>query len=169
MRVLQIARPVCLEHRYPWLHTMLRQLSRLIIFLPLAIGGCGQKQAKDAPPAAKNVLVTKVQAMDVPVQLHEFGRLSSPESVNIQPQVNGRIMEVHFVEGQEVKKGDLLFVIDPRPFEADLEQSQGQLKSDQAQLDLAQRDLQRDVQQQRFVSAQQLDRDRAQVENLQGA
>jgi multidrug efflux system membrane fusion protein len=171
MRVLQIARPVCPEHRYPWLHTMLRQLSRLIIFLPLAIGGCGQKQAADAPPAAKNVLVTKVQAMDVPVQLHEFGRLSSPESVNIQPQVNGRIMEVHFVEGQEVKKGDLLFVIDPRPFQADLELSQGQLKSDQAQLALNQRNLQRDEQigQQRFVSAQQIDTDRAQVENLQGA
>jgi membrane fusion protein, multidrug efflux system len=141
----------------------------LIFFLSLAIAGCGEKQMTNAPSAAKNVLVTKVQAMDVPVQLHEFGRLSSPESVNVQPQVNGRIMEVHFTEGQEVKKGDLLFVIDPRPFEADLEQSQGQLKSDQAQLDLAQRDLQRDVQQQRFVSAQQLDRDRAQVENLQGA
>jgi multidrug efflux system membrane fusion protein len=141
----------------------------LIFFLSLAIAGCGEKQMTNAPSAAKDVLVTKVQAMDVPVQLHEFGRLSSPESVNVQPQVNGRIMEVHFTEGQEVKKGDLLFVIDPRPFEADLEQSQGQLKSDQAQLDLAQRDLQRDVQQQRFVSAQQLDRDRAQVENLQGA
>ena len=79
--------------------------------------------------------------MDVPVQLHEFGRLSSPESVNVQPQVNGRITEVHFVEGQEVKKGDLLFVIDPRPFQADLEQSQGQFKSDQAQLALDQRNL----------------------------
>jgi multidrug efflux system membrane fusion protein len=141
----------------------------LIFLLSLAIVSCGEKQTTNAPPASKNVLVTKVQAMDVPVQLHEFGRLSSPESVNVQPQVNGRIMEVHFTEGQEVKKGDLLFVIDPRPFEADLEQSQGQLKSDQAQLDLAQRDLQRDVQQQRFVSAQQIDRDRAQVENLQGA
>jgi multidrug efflux system membrane fusion protein len=141
----------------------------LIFLLSLAIASCGEKQTTNAPPASKNVLVTKVQAMDVPVQLHEFGRLSSPESVNVQPQVNGRIMEVHFTEGQEVKKGDLLFVIDPRPFEADLEQSQGQLKSDQAQLDLAQRDLQRDVQQQRFVSAQQIDRDRAQVENLQGA
>ncbi len=50
------------------------------------------------------------------------------------------------MDGQEVKKGDLLFVIDPRPFQADLEQSQGQLKSDQAQLDLDQRNLQRDVQ-----------------------
>ncbi len=150
---------------------MMSRIHPLIVFLSLAIAACDQKKMTNAPPAVKNVLVTKVQAMDVPVQLHEFGRLSSPESVNVQPQVNGRIMEVHFVEGREVKKGDLLFVIDPRPFQADLEQSQGQLKSDQAQLDLAQRDLQRDEQigQQRFVSAQQIDRDRAQVENLQGA
>jgi multidrug efflux system membrane fusion protein len=102
------------------------------LLLSFAITGCGEKQITNAPPAAKNVLVTNVRAMDVPVQLHEFGRLSSPESVNVQPQVNGRIMEVHFVDGQEVKKGDLLFVIDPRPFQADLEQSLGQLKSDQA-------------------------------------
>jgi multidrug efflux system membrane fusion protein len=132
---------------------------------------CGQKPeaARSAPP--KNVLVTRVRTVDVPVQLHEFGRLTSPETVNIQPQVSGRVTEVHFVEGQEVKKGDLLFVIDPRPFQADLEQAQGQLKSDQAQLGLFQRNLQRDEQigQQRFVSVQQIDVDRAQVENFQGA
>ena len=122
------------------------RLGPLIFLLSLAILGCGEKRITIAAPAAKNVLVTKVQALDVPVQLHEFGRLSSPESVNVQPQVSGRIMEVHFVEGQEVKRGDLLFVIDPRPFQADLEQSQGQLKSDQAQLALNQRNLQRDEQ-----------------------
>lgn len=150
--------------------TMLR-IYPLILLLSFAITGCGEKQITNAPPAAKNVLVTNVRAMDVPVQLHEFGRLSSPESVNVQPQVNGRIMEVHFVDGQEVKKGDLLFVIDPRPFQADLEQSQGQLKSDQAQLALDQRNLQRDEQTGagRFVSAQQIDTDRAQIENFQGA
>jgi membrane fusion protein, multidrug efflux system len=145
---------------------------RFLIFLAsLTLAACGEKQSANPPPAPKNVLVTSVRAMDVPVQLHEFGRLSSPESVNVQPQVNGRIMEVHFVEGQEVKKGDLLFVIDPRPFQADLEQSQGQLKSDQAQLALDQRNLQRDEQTGagRFVSAQQIDTDRARVENLQGA
>jgi multidrug efflux pump subunit AcrA (membrane-fusion protein) len=99
-----------------------------ILLFSLAIMGCGEKQTTTAPPAPKNVLVTKVQAVDVPVQLHEFGRLSSPVSVNVQPQVSGRIMEAHFVEGQEVKKGDLLFVVDPRPFQADLEQSQGAVK-----------------------------------------
>jgi multidrug efflux system membrane fusion protein len=140
-------------------------------FFSMLLVACGPKPeaARSAPP--KNVLVTGVRAMDVPVQLHQFGRLTSPETVNVQPQVSGRVTEVHFVEGQEVKKGDLLFVIDPRPFQADLEQAQGQLKSDQAQLGLNQRNLQRDEQigQQRFVSAQQIDADRAQVQNLQGA
>src|ERR1700748_1379147 len=138
----------------------------------IVLSGCDQQSATGQSKAApKNVLVTKVRAADVPLQIHEFGRVVSPESVNVQPQVSGRITEVHFVEGQEVKRGDLLFVIDPRPFQADLEQSQGQLKSDQAQLALNQRNLQRDEQigQQRFVSSQQIDTDRAQVENLQGA
>lgn len=109
--------------------------------------------------------------MDVPIQMHEFGRTSSPENVNIQPQVSGRIVEVHFTEGQEVKKGDLLFVIDPRPFQASLEQAQGQLKADQAQLDLNRRNLQRDEQTGagRFVSAQQIDAEGAQVQIFEGA
>jgi membrane fusion protein, multidrug efflux system len=121
--------------------------------------------------APKNVLVTQVKTMDVPVQIHEFGRTSSPEDVSIRPQVSGRITEVHFVEGQEVKKGDLLFVIDPRPFQASLEQSQGQLKSDQAQLELNRKNLQRDEQTGpgRFVSAQQMDVDHAQVQIYEGA
>jgi multidrug efflux system membrane fusion protein len=109
--------------------------------------------------------------MDVPVEIHEFGRTSSPEDVSVRPQVSGRITEVHFVEGQEVKKGDLLFVIDPRPFQASLEQSQGQLKSDQAQLELNRKNLQRDQQTGpgRFVSAQQIDIDGAQVQIYEGA
>ncbi len=61
----------------------------LIFLLSLAIAGCGEKKITQAPPAVKNVLVTSVRVMDVPVQLHEFGRLSSPESVNVQPQVSG--------------------------------------------------------------------------------
>jgi multidrug efflux system membrane fusion protein len=152
-----------------WLKLVTLGLLPASVFMFLA--GCGQKAEPPAPMAPKNVLVTRVRTMDVPIQVHEFGRISSPETVNIQPQVSGRVTEVHFVEGQEVHKGDLLFVIDPRPFQADLEQSQGQLKSDTAQLSLNERNLQRDEQigQQRFVSAQQIDVDRAQVENFQGA
>jgi membrane fusion protein, multidrug efflux system len=143
----------------------------LILLLAFAMSGCGEKPAANAPPPPKNVLATQVKTMDVPVQIHEFGRTSSPEDVNIKPQVSGRITEVHFVEGQEVKKGDLLFVIDPRPFQASLEQSQGQLKSDQAQLELNRRNLQRDEQTGpgRFVSAQQIDAEGAQVQIFEGA
>jgi multidrug efflux system membrane fusion protein len=142
-----------------------------ITLLLLALSGCGEKPAIVATSPPKNVLVTEVKAMDVPVQMHEFGRASSPENVNVQPQVSGRIVEVHFVEGQEVKKGDLLFVIDPRPFQASLEQAQGQLKADQAQLELYRRNLQRAEQtgQGRFVSAQEVDTDRAQVQIYEGA
>jgi membrane fusion protein, multidrug efflux system len=149
---------------------MLR-IRSLFFLLPFAISGCGEKPAAKAPLAPKNVLVTQVKTMDVPVQIHEFGRTSSPEDVNVRPQVSGRIMEGHFVEGQEVKKGDLLFVIDPRPFQASLEQSQGQLKSDQAQLELNRKNLQRDEQTGpgRFISAQQMDADRAQVQIYEGA
>jgi multidrug efflux pump subunit AcrA (membrane-fusion protein) len=111
----------------------------------IVLSGCDQQSTTGQSTAApKNVLVTKVRADDVPVQIHEFGRVVSPESVNIQPQVSGRITEVHFVEGQDVKKGDLLFVIDPRPFQAQLEQSEAQLISDTAQLELNQRNLERD-------------------------
>lgn len=143
-----------------------------LLLLALELAACGQKApTASQAPTVKNVLVTKVQNMDVPVQLHEFGRVTSPESVDVKPQVSGRITEVHFVEGQDVKKGDLLFVIDPRPFQADLEQSQAQLQSDRAQLGLNQRNLERDekIGAQHFVSEQQIDTDKANVENFQGA
>ena len=150
--------------------TKIRRRSSILI-LALAISGCGEKPVAVAPPPPKNVFVTQVKTLDVPVQIREFGRTSSPENVNVQPQVSGRITEVHFVEGEDVKKGDLLFVIDPRTFQASLEQSQGQLKSDQAQLDVNRRNLQRDEQtgQGRFVSAQQIDIERAQVQIFEGA
>ena len=136
------------------------------------LSACGPS----SPPSStqqtvKNVLVTKALNRDVPVQLYEFGRISSPESVDVKPQVAGRITEVHFTDGQDVKKGDLLFVIDPRPFQADLEQAQAQLQSDSAQLNLNQNNLQRDekIGPQHFVSEQQIDTDKASVKNFQGA
>jgi membrane fusion protein, multidrug efflux system len=142
----------------------------LLIFCLLS--ACGPSNSPTGTQQlVKNVLVTKAQTKDVPVQLYEFGRISSPESVDVKPQVAGRITEVHFADGQDVKKGELLFVIDPRPFQADLEQAQAQLESDSAQLDLNQNNLQRDekIGRQRFVSEQQIDTDKANVKNFQGA
>ncbi len=146
----------------------------LWIFLPIfcALAACGPSSPPNSTQqTVKNVLVTKALSKDVPVQLYEFGRIASPETVDVKPQVSGRITEVHFTEGQDVKKGDLLFVIDPRPFQADLEQAQAQLQSDSAQLDLNQNNLQRDekIGTQHFVSEQQIDTDHANVKNFQGA
>lgn len=142
-----------------------------MLLLPLALVGCGQKPDSAQQQAPKNVLVTTVKRLDVPVQINQFGRVSSPATVNVKPQVAGRITEVHFQEGQEVKKGDLLFVVDPRPFQADLQQAQGQLKSDEAQLEVNRKNLQRDIEvgRQRFVSEQEIDNLRAQVLNFEGA
>jgi multidrug efflux system membrane fusion protein len=144
------------------------------IFLPIlcVLAACGPSSpSSSTQQTVKNVLVTKALSIDVPVQLYEFGRIASPETVDVKPQVSGRITEVHFSEGQDVKKGDLLFVIDPRPFQADLEQAQAQLQSDSAQLDLNQNNLQRDekIGPQHFVSEQQIDTDKANVKNFQGA
>src|SRR5258708_6474531 len=146
----------------------------LWIFLPIfsALAECGpSSRSSSTQQTVKNVLVTKALSKDVPVQLYEFGRIAAPETVDVKPQVSGRITEVHFKEGQDVKKGDLLFVIDPRPFQADLEQAQAQLQSDSAQLDLNQNNLQRDkkIGTQHFVSEQQIDTDKANVKNFQGA
>jgi multidrug efflux system membrane fusion protein len=150
-----------------------RMRNALLMSLSVWLAGCGQNNAPQAQqPPPKNVLVTTVETRDVPVLIRQYGRIASPESVDIKPQVSGRITEVHFKDGQEVKRGDLLFVIDPRPFQADLEQSQSQLQSDQAQLDLFRRNLARDEKigsQNSFISAQQLDQDRTQVENFQAA
>lgn len=146
--------------------------SFLLSITAIVLSGCDQQSSTGQSKAApKNVLVTKVRAADVPVQIHEFGRVVSPESVSIQPQVSGRVTEVHFVDGQDVKKGDLLFVIDPRPFQAQLEQSQAQMVSDTAQLQLDQRNLERDekIGPQHFVSEQQIDTDKANVDNYKGA
>jgi multidrug efflux system membrane fusion protein len=148
-------------------------MSRIWLLLTICsvLASCGPSNTQsNTQSTAKNVLVTSALSKDVPVQLYEFGRISSPESVDVKPQASGRIMEVHFTEGQDVKKSDLLFVIDPRPFQADLDQAQAQLVSDSAQLELNQSNLQRDekIGTQHFVSEQQIDTDKANVKNYQG-
>src|SRR4051794_38730361 len=87
----------------------------------LALAGCEQKKdepAPERPPAP--VVVAAATAYDVPVYLDEIGRCVARESVTLHPQVSGRITEIHFVDGADVKPGDLLFTVDPRPFQAQL-------------------------------------------------
>ncbi len=89
----------------------------------------------ERPPASVTVATTVVK--DVPVYVDEIGKTVAREVVSIQPQVSGRITEIHFVDGADVKKGDALFSIDPRPYQAKLDQAAASLARARAVLDLA--------------------------------
>jgi membrane fusion protein, multidrug efflux system len=84
-----------------------------------------QAQSFERPPAA--VTVAQAVAKDVPVYLDQVGKCVSREVVSIMPQIAGKITELHFTDGADVKKGDLLFTIDPRPFEAALHSAEADL------------------------------------------
>jgi multidrug efflux system membrane fusion protein len=92
---------------------------------------------------AAPVRVAKAVMRDMPVVERTIGTVVAYDTVQVTPQVAGRVQSVAFKEGQMVKKGDLLFQIDPRPFEAARGQVRGQLAKDQAALDGARRDLKR--------------------------
>src|SRR5438552_11095425 len=91
-------------------------------------------EAKAAQPAVRPVLIAKVITKDVPLYLDEIGTCAAYETVQVQAQVSGQIISRNFQDGADVKKGNLLFNIDPRPYQAALEQAKGQLAQAQAQL-----------------------------------
>jgi multidrug efflux system membrane fusion protein len=104
----------------------------------LLAGGCERKaavQQQQMPPPL--VTVTAAVAGDVPVYLDEIGTGAASDSVTITPQVTGPIIERHFEDGADLKKGQLLFKIDPRPFQAQLDLAQAQLGINNTALDLA--------------------------------
>jgi membrane fusion protein, multidrug efflux system len=109
----------------------------------LAISGCGKKstQAAGPPQFAPLVTVAQATARDVPVYLEEIGRSGAFESVTVTPQIAGRITERSFQDGAELTKGQLLFTIDPRPYQAQLDSAQAQLAQSKAALDLARTQL----------------------------
>jgi multidrug efflux system membrane fusion protein len=79
------------------------------------------------------VVVAKAIRKTVAQRLHAIGRVEAYSTVQVKAQINGQLMEVHFKEGQDVSKGDLLFIIDPRPFDAALNQALADLHRDSAQ------------------------------------
>ncbi|MFL6234100.1 MAG: efflux RND transporter periplasmic adaptor subunit [Thermoanaerobaculia bacterium] len=103
----------------------------------LAFAGCRQQAppAFERPPAP--VAVAAAVARDVPVYLDEVGRVAAREVVSVQPQVSGRITRIHFSDGAHLRKGDPLFTIDPRPFQAQLDAAEANLAQAKAALDLA--------------------------------
>lgn len=106
-------------------------LSANLLSLALLVSGCSNKAAQatfERPPAP--VSVTAAVAQDVPTYIDAIGKTVSREVVAIQPQVSGRITKIHFTDGANLKKGDLLFTIDPRPFEVALGQAQAKVSQD---------------------------------------
>ena len=91
-------------------------------------------EVKAAQPAARPANVAKVITKDVPLYLDEIGTCAAYETVLVQAQVSGQIMTRHFQDGSDVKKGDPLFTIDPRPYQATLDQAKAQAALDQVTL-----------------------------------
>jgi membrane fusion protein, multidrug efflux system len=107
---------------------------------------CSRGNVHAAGPALPPPLVTVVRAtaQDVPRYLDEIGRNAAFESVVITPQVSGRIVERHFQDGENLRRGQLLFVIDPRPYKAQVDSAQATLAQAKAALDLAKIQFARD-------------------------
>jgi membrane fusion protein, multidrug efflux system len=126
-------------------------------------------EPKPSPPVPVQVAPAKQQ--DLPVYLRGLGTVQAFTAVDIRAQVSGILEQVPVQEGQSVKKGDILAVIDPRPYQAALDQANAQRQQDQAQLDNAELDLRRyeSLAQRDFASRQQVDTQRATVNRLAAA
>jgi len=133
----------------------------------LSTTNSGKKSTKGGQAAP--VRIAKVETRTVPVRLETIGAVQSRSTVQVRSRVDGQLIAAAFKEGQWVKKGDLLFRIDPRSFEAQLRQAQANLARDQAQLVKARSDLDRysQLSQKGFSSQQKYEEAKANVATLQ--
>src|ERR1700686_853313 len=145
-----------------------------------AATACNRENAHPGAPPPMAPLVTAAPAVSraVPTYLDEIGRNGAFESVTVTPQVPGRIVERHFQDGAQLAKGQLLFTVDPRPYQAQLNSAKAQLAETRAALDLAATQLKMysSITDERAVSALDLETkrntvavDEAQVQAAQGA
>lgn len=142
-----------------------KKMSRLNVgitfLLILALTQCGRSGNRDKQNTKHPVpvMTAKIRKGDVPIYLKTIGTVTPFDSVTVRTQINGRLLSVHFQEGQLVTKGQVLAEIDPRPYEALLKQYKGQLVRDQALLSNARLDLKRykELYAQDSISRQALD------------
>jgi multidrug efflux system membrane fusion protein len=141
-------------------------LPGVLCFWVLIAAGCGKKAPAsfERPPAP--ITAATAVAQDVPIYLDEIGKFVAREVVSIQPQVSGRITQIHFVDGANVTTDQVLFTIDPRPYEAQLNSAEANLGQAKAALDLAKINFARveSVTDQRAVSRQDYDAKKNAVE-----
>lgn len=132
-----------LSSRCPTLHLQ-KHAILLAIFLSSTMG-CGKKETVSASATAPEVEVAPVLQEDVPLYTECIASLDGYVNAQIQPQVTGYLMKQNYREGTVVREGDILFEIDPRPFEATLQQAKGQQAQAQAQLTKTELDVARDT------------------------
>jgi multidrug efflux system membrane fusion protein len=153
---------------------VLRSASRVwpaaACFAVLAAPLAAKAQTPPEPPAVP-VSVEKITRQDVPIWLHGLGTVQANYSVQLRPRVDGTLTQVPVKEGQDVRQGDLLAVIDPRPYKAILDAALAKKQQDQAQLANAQMDLARyaSLVRKDFASHQQLDTQQATVKQFEAA
>jgi multidrug efflux system membrane fusion protein len=130
--------------------------------------GRSPPQAAARRPAAVPVTVVTPKVQDVPIFLDALGTISAMNTVAVHSQIDGMLQSVNFTEGQEVKKGDVLAVLDPRPLQAMLEQALAKQAQDEAQLVAAEKDLARtqDLAKRAVATQQNLDQQQAKVDQL---
>ena len=144
----------------------------LLLSISCSSNADADKKAMAAAPRAVPVTVAPALKQDMPVYLSGLGSVTAFNTVSVKSRVDGQLVQVNFREGQQVKKGDLLALIDPRPYEVQLAQAQANLFRDQAQLRDAQlnyerfRDL---LKQSGAVSQQQVDTQKATADQMEGA
>lgn len=143
--------------------TVTQRFGLLLIAL---LAGCDRQApaSLERPPAPVSVNAAVTQ--DVPVYIDAVGKIVAREVVSIQPQVSGRITKIHFSDGADVKAGDVLFTIDPRPFQAHLNQAEANVARAQAALNLAKTNFARveSISDPRAVSRQDFDAKKNAVE-----
>ncbi len=138
-----------------------RRVGTLLVFVAL-ITACGGPKKPAAPPPP-GVTVTKALQKEVTEWDQYTGRLAAVDEVDVRAQVSGYLESIHFKDGQVVKKGDLLFVIDPRPYQAVLDRAAAQAKQADAGLALADLNLKRtqELATKNAVASQDLDDQRS--------
>ncbi len=133
-------------------------------------GGAGGPGGPGRGGPATTVGTATASAMDVPVTIEALGTVTPAATVTVRPQVGGAIQQILFTEGQRVKKGQILAIIDPRTYQASLLQAEGNLQRDKAQLEVARLTLRRyqTLLVQDSIARQDVDTQAATVRQLEG-
>jgi len=140
-----------------------------LLLLAVFSSGCSNEKSSKPVSAPIPVTVGTVSKKTVPVELRVVGNVQAFSTVTIKSKVGGELIRAHFTEGQDVKRGDPLFTIDPRPYEAVLKQAEANLQRDLAQAKHAQEDARRYefLIQKGVVARQQYDKFRAEADALE--